>query len=749
MFAYCVKLFRQNRRTLFALLFVGAFSLTVVYATPPGSPYSSGATLDPACAPGDTNCTVSLGDLWTTSGSDIYYDSGNVSIGTNTATATLTVVAGTITTTIAPPTNVTATGQYPGSGGYIAGGSTHQYRVYSYRDTLSGRIYSSSYATLSIPFQDDVSRDPYSILVSWTAATNADGYRVLKSDDYNGFAFDGGYDLTSTSFVDDNCGLVCFDDTMVDTTPTSGSISADAASFEGNVSVNNGGLTIDGSPVVSGSATAAQELAFWDSTGSITGNTKFYVNSSTGLISIGQQPTISAATGLQIGIASSLFSEYVNGSGATHANTGLASNAAWNPNGNWIRMTDNNAAGLFEINPNGDTHSLFGFFVAGDAGAAAGASIPWKYAAGIGVGRIGLIGQSNTNLIDIVTPATPNNWTLTLPTSGGTNNYVLTTNGSGVSSWSQVALTSAVTGTLPVANGGTGSGTTFTTGSIVFAGASGVYSQDNTNLFWDDTSNRLGIANASPQKTLHVGSSSVTDGTALLRLEDANSTCDFNANTGAPSCGSDRTLKKDITDLNTTDLLTKVAALTPVAYHWNTQADTDPLQYGFIAQDVQAQFPDLVHEDTWIDGSTKLFLNTGGLMPYVVGAVKELNIKVATLPILTDQTFVDRLKTFLQSIAEAGVAIVDSVKTKKVQTQELCVGDDADQVCVTKDQLRTLIQGTNSPIDGGASIPDTNPTDPQVSGVSSVGNQTPSADQGNQPVETLVDINPPVDTPAQ
>ena len=47
-------------------------------------------------------------------------------------------------------------------------------------------------------------------------------------------------------------------------------------------------------------------------------------------------------------------------------------------------------------------------------------------------------------------------WTFTLPTTAGTNNYVLTTNGSGTSSWSQVSLTAGVTGILPAANGGTG-----------------------------------------------------------------------------------------------------------------------------------------------------------------------------------------------------------------------------------------------------------------------------------------------------
>lgn len=46
---------------------------------------------------------------------------------------------------------------------------------------------------------------------------------------------------------------------------------------------------------------------------------------------------------------------------------------------------------------------------------------------------------------------------------------------------------------VAVADGGTGTSTSFTTGSIVFAGGSGIYSQDNSNLFWDDTNNGLAI----------------------------------------------------------------------------------------------------------------------------------------------------------------------------------------------------------------------------------------------------------------
>jgi len=50
-----------------------------------------------------------------------------------------------------------------------------------------------------------------------------------------------------------------------------------------------------------------------------------------------------------------------------------------------------------------------------------------------------------------------------------------------------------ITGSASVAQGGTGTSTAFTAGSVVFAGASGVYTEDNSNFFWDDTNNILKI----------------------------------------------------------------------------------------------------------------------------------------------------------------------------------------------------------------------------------------------------------------
>jgi len=76
---------------------------------------------------------------------------------------------------------------------------------------------------------------------------------------------------------------------------------------------------------------------------------------------------------------------------------------------------------------------------------------------------------------------------------------------------------SNVSGSIGVTAGGTGTTTVFTAGSLLFAGASGVYSQNNAQLFWDNTNYRLGLGTASPSATLDVrgninGGQTVTTG---------------------------------------------------------------------------------------------------------------------------------------------------------------------------------------------------------------------------------------------
>jgi hypothetical protein len=81
-----------------------------------------------------------------------------------------------------------------------------------------------------------------------------------------------------------------------------------------------------------------------------------------------------------------------------------------------------------------------------------------------------------------------------------------------------------------IINGGGGGGgmaiggaiTSATEGSVLFAGASGVLAQDNANLFWDDTNNRLGIGTNAPAYRLDVtGTARVSDALTISKNQNA------------------------------------------------------------------------------------------------------------------------------------------------------------------------------------------------------------------------------------
>lgn len=111
--------------------------------------------------------------------------------------------------------------------------------------------------------------------------------------------------------------------------------------------------------------------------------------------------------------------------------------------------------------------------------------------------------------------------TVSIPAaSSSANGYLSSADWSTFNS-KQGALTLTTTGTsgaatlvgntlnIPQYSGGGGmaiggSITSATAGSVLFAGTSGVLSQDNSNLFWDNTNKRLGIGTTSPGANLSV-----------------------------------------------------------------------------------------------------------------------------------------------------------------------------------------------------------------------------------------------------
>lgn len=126
------------------------------------------------------------------------------------------------------------------------------------------------------------------------------------------------------------------------------------------------------------------------------------------------------------------------------------------------------------------------------------AVIPGQYG-GTGIANTGKTITLGGNLVTSGAFAT----TLTVT---GVTNVTLPTTGT------LATLAGAETLSNKTVSGGTLSGTTtltgMTTGSVLFAGAASALSQDNANLFWDDSTNRLGVGTATPGNTLEVAAAS-------------------------------------------------------------------------------------------------------------------------------------------------------------------------------------------------------------------------------------------------
>jgi hypothetical protein len=94
---------------------------------------------------------------------------------------------------------------------------------------------------------------------------------------------------------------------------------------------------------------------------------------------------------------------------------------------------------------------------------------------------------------------------------------------------------------------------------------------------------------------------------------------------------SDRRLKKDITKV-TENYLDKVSRLNIVKYHWNEQSETDALEFGMIAQEVEELIPSIVQEGREDESGNKYKGIQSSVLPYIlIKAIQELKAENDTL----------------------------------------------------------------------------------------------------------------------
>ncbi len=426
---------------------------------------------------------------------------------------------------------------------------------------------------------------------------------------------------------------------------------------------------------------------------------------------------VSTASLLFAGAANTQSRVYMNGS----TNTTLTANASYT----------NVNIGISPVNKAGSgTHALLANLVVNNIGTVGGSGATITNTASLYVGGQSTATTSGNNygvLINSATTATTGNLSTKAWGTSGVNfqtqaaTYTDSSTASGT-------VTNNMVNTFGIPT------LAATNASITYTNAATVYIAGAPTAGTNATLTHayaLDVAGGDAVFGGQVGVVTLAAGTATTLCYNTTAITGFNT---IATCSSDQRLKQNITPLPDS-ALSDIMKLNPVSFTWDPSFAADQtVQFGLIAQQVATVFPNLVSKTspTPLTPDGTYSVNFNGLYAPIIKSIQEMNLQVQAIPVETDPTMYQKISDFLKGIAEQGTALVDYVKTKKVQTQQLCVGDDTDQVCVSKDQLRAMLNGTSS--GGGSSQPS------QGGGSSTPDTSTPPADTGT---------NPPVTDPAQ
>ncbi len=204
----------------------------------------------------------------------------------------------------------------------------------------------------------------------------------------------------------------------------------------------------------------------------------------------------------------------------------------------------------------------------------------------------------------------------------------------------------------------------------------------------------VAIATSSSPYTLTVGNSLISG--VIARFQNATGYCDINPTTTSLTCSSDERLKKNILSLDATSTFDKFIQLNPVTYNWigETSTSSTSTHAGFIAQQVETLFPDLVATD---EQGMKSVSYTG-FIPYIVESIKSLarDVKALTLKV---------------------ASFANLVETDKVKSKSICLENNGAETCISKEKLDAillLLGETAANQDQNITPPDTSTTTPDI-----------------------------------
>jgi uncharacterized protein YuzB (UPF0349 family) len=326
--------------------------------------------------------------------------------------------------------------------------------------------------------------------------------------------------------------------------------------------------------------------------------------------------------------------------------------------------------------------------------------------------------------------------TYTWPSTAGTNNYVLSTDGSGGLSWAegggstggisgsgtadQLTIWSgsdSITGTssltydgVDLTIGGSLSlspgSITDTGGSITFGTSTATSSNGKLTAGVLIVNNSLGIGTTSPAYPVaHSSGAHLTTG-------------------GAWTDASSESLKTDFEVLDKTQILSGIVGMDIQEWRYKNEGSTGVRHIGPTAEVFHGTFGLNPSADSIapLDTAGVALVGIQALSDPYIFMEKVFNIKIeigdiSEEPLTNDGVFVEAIRIALNrlgvAISDGIVSITETLTARRVQTEELCVDD----VCLTADDLRHLLNGSESSSggsssEGTSSSGGTNPSNP-------------------------------------
>ena len=232
-----------------------------------------------------------------------------------------------------------------------------------------------------------------------------------------------------------------------------------------------------------------------------------------------------------------------------------------------------------------------------------------------------------------------------------------------------------------------------------------------------------GIGTTTPYSALEVWGPN-TASTSAFAVVNSASTTEFTVYdtgnavlAGSLQQNSDIRLKTNIQALDGSTSLAEIDNLNPVTFNWIDPEKSGVPQFGFIAQQVENVFPNLVATTapTALTPDGTLSLNYIDLISPIIAAIQELDREITTLE--------STVAGFAQSIT------TDVLSATTVNAHQLCL----DGTCVTATQLQALLAAANQSASAPAS-PSPSPSDATDTPDSTTSPQAPVIQiNGNDP----------------